>query len=144
MTLRVKRLRPDVALPGYATAGAAAMDLRAAEEVTIAPGEKAMVPTGLAIELPGPQYVALMFPRSSLGLKYSLAFTNSVGVIDSDYRGELSVHLENRGAAPVILQKGERVAQLAVVPVVQAAVEEASELSPTDRGAGGWGSTGRF
>lgn len=144
MILRVKRVREDVELPAYATDGAAAMDLRAAQEVTLAPGQKAMVPTGIAIELPGPMYVALMFPRSSLGVKYDLAFTNGVGVIDSDYRGELSVHLLNRGTQPVTLQKGERIAQLAVVPVVQAQVEEADSLSPTSRGTGGWGSTGRF
>ena len=144
MILRVKRPRPDVELPAYATPGAAAMDLRAAEDVTLAPGQRAMVPTGLAIELPGPDYVALMFPRSSLGLKYGLAFTNGVGVIDSDYRGELSVHLVNQGDAPCTLHKGERIAQLAVVPLVQARVEEAQSLSETGRGTGGWGSTGRF
>ena len=103
-----------------------------------------MVPTGLAIELPGPDCVALVYARSGLAIKQGVTLSNCVGVIDSDYRGEIKVGLVNLGAAPVTLAPGERVAQLCIAPVWQAAFAPAQELSDTHRGAGGFGSTGRL
>ena len=103
-----------------------------------------MVPTGLAIELPGPDCVALVYARSGLAIKQGVTLSNCVGVIDSDYRGEIKVGLVNLGAAPVTLAPGERVAQLCIAPVWQAAFAPAEELSDTDRGTGGFGSTGRL
>ena len=147
MQLKIKRLREGVALPAYETAGAAAMDLRAVcgeEGIRLEPGQRALVPTGLAIELPGPEAVALIFARSSLGAKHGLALPNGVGVIDSDYRGEVLVALANFGQEAYTIQNGERVAQMAVLPVARPQLVEAEELSDTPRGGSGFGSTGKF
>lgn len=146
MDLKIKRVRPGARIPAYATPGAAAMDLHAACEqpVTILPGAREVVPTGIAIELPGPEYVALVFARSSLGVRHGLTLSNGVGVIDSDYRGEIGVGLVNLSDAPYVVAPGERVAQLAVMPVARAGIVVADELSDTERGAGGFGSTGKF
>ena len=147
MKRKIKRLREGVELPFYATPGSAAMDLRAAcgpDGVTIAPMERALVPTGIAVELPDAGHVALLFARSSLGLKKGLALTNGVGVIDSDYRGEICVGLVNLSGEPVTIPNGERIAQLAVMPVERMEIEEAGRLGETQRGEGGFGSTGRF
>lgn len=145
MKLFVKRLDPRVQLPAYQTPGAAAMDLAALLDapVTIAPRQLASIPTGLAIALPDAGWVALVFARSGLGIKHGIALSNGVGVIDSDYRGELKVGLTNLSDEPYTIQPGDRIAQLMVVPVGQAAVHELEELPPTDRGAGGFGSTGK-
>jgi dUTP pyrophosphatase len=145
MKLFVKRLDPRVQLPAYQTPGAAAMDLAALLDapVTIAPRQLASIPTGLAIALPDAGWVALVFARSGLGIKHGIALSNGVGVIDSDYRGELKVGLTNLSDEPYTIQPGDRIAQLMVVPVGQAAVHELEELPPTARGAGGFGSTGK-
>lgn len=144
--VKIKRLCAQAKMPAYATAGAAAMDLCAALEqpLELLPGQRVLVPTGFAMELPGREYVALIFARSSLGSKYGVALPNGVGVIDSDYRGEVHVALVNHGNAPYVIQPGERVAQMAVMPVAHAALQEVEELSNTARGEGGFGSTGKL
>ena len=145
--VKVKKLHPDARLPLRATPGAAAADLYAVcgpEGILLpARGGRAIVPTGIAIELPGPEWVALLFARSGLAVKHGLALSNGIGVIDSDYRGEIKVGLVNLGHAAYTLQPGERLAQLMVMPVAQAAFVQAEALDETDRGAGGFGSTGR-
>lgn len=143
--LFVKRLDPRAPLPAYQTPGSAAMDLAALldEPVTIAPRELVSIPTGLAAALPSAEYAALVFARSGLGIKHGIALSNGVGVIDSDYRGEIRVGLTNLSDKPYTIQPGDRIAQLMVIPVVQAAVMEQNELPATARGAGGFGSTGR-
>jgi len=133
-------------LPAYESASAAGMDLRAAlgEEgaFEIAPGGRALVPTGIAIALPQ-GYEAQVRPRSGLAVKHGITCLNSPGTIDADYRGEIKVILINHGSAPVTITHGERIAQLIVAPVVQAAWQEMESLDETERGAGGFGSSGR-
>ena len=145
MELKIKLLSPNATLPRYATAGAAAMDLTACidEPITIAPRQLVSIPTGIAIALPGADYVALIFARSGLGVKHGISLSNGVGVIDSDYRGEIRVGLTNLSDREYTVQPGDRIAQLAVMPVTQAAVVQVDELDETDRGAGGFGSTGK-
>ena len=149
MELNVKALSPkigaEIPAPFYASAGAAAMDLHACvdQAVTIPAGGRAVIPTGLAIALPSPDYVALVFARSGLGIKHGVVPGNCVGVIDSDYRGEIMVGLYNSGESEYTVQPGDRIAQLMVTPVVQASVELVDELDETERGAGGFGSTGK-
>ena len=149
MELKIKYLSPkigtDIPAPFYATEGAAAMDLCACVdgEVTVAPRALVSIPTGIAIALPSAEYVALVFARSGLGIKHGVAPANCVGVIDSDYRGEIMVGLHNAGESDYTVQPGDRIAQLMVVPVVQAQVQMVEELDDTARGAGGFGSTGR-
>jgi dUTP pyrophosphatase len=130
-------------LPGYATAGSAGMDLLAAVEapVTLAPGARALVPTGLALALPA-GYEAQLRPRSGLALKHGVTLLNSPGTIDSDYRGEVKVILVNHGAEPFLVERGARIAQLVVAPVAHVDWSERGELDNTDREAGGFGSTG--
>ncbi len=147
MTLRYQLLRPGAVAPMRATPGSAAMDLHAVcgeAGVTLPPSGRAVIPTGVAIELPGPDTVALVFARSGLSVKHGLALSNGVGVIDSDYRGEISVGLVNLSDQPYTVHPGERIAQLAVMPVLLPALERADALTPTERGAGGFGSTGKF
>ena len=144
MDLNVKRTNPYAILPRYATAGAAGMDLSAClpeEPVTLEPGQRALIPTGVAMALP-PLHVGLVFARSGLAVKRGITLSNGVGVIDSDYRGEIRVGLINLGSESVTISHGERIAQLAVLPVVQASLAEAEELDETERGGGGFGSTG--
>lgn len=145
MQLLFKRTRPGAKTPVYATPGAAAADLCAVLDtpLTLLPGGRAMVPTGIAIQLPGPGYVALVCARSGLAVKNGVTLSNGVGVIDSDYRGEIRVGLVNLGKDEYTIQPGERIAQLMVLPVEQAVFAEAAELDGTARGAGGFGSTGR-
>ncbi len=145
-TVKYKLLDPRAKAPAYATAGAAAADLCALldEPLTLAPMQRALIPTGLAIELPGPECVALVYARSGLSIKHGLTMANGVGVIDSDYRGELRVPMVNLGTEPYTVQPGERIAQLCIAPVWQAAFVQANDLSDTDRGAGGFGSTGKL
>ena len=149
MNLKIKAVSPkigtDIPFPFYASAGAAGMDLCACtdEPVTIAPRQIAALPTGIAIALPSADYVALVFARSGLGVKHGVALVNGVGVIDSDYRGEIRVGLVNQSDVPYTIQPGDRVAQLAVMPVVQARLERVETLDETERGAGGFGSTGK-
>lgn len=143
-TVRYKLLDPRAKAPLYATPGAAAADLCALldEPLTIAPMQRVLVPTGLAIELPGPDCVALVYARSGLSIKHGLCMVNGVGVIDSDYRGELRVPMVNLSDAPYTVQPGERVAQLCIAPVWQADFVPVETLTDTARGAGGFGSTG--
>ncbi len=143
-TVHVKKLHPNAKLPAYGSAGAAGADLYACleEPVTIAPGETAWIATGLALEVPE-GCAGLVYARSSLGVKRGLAPANKVGVIDSDYRGELRVVLLNHGKEAQTIEHGERVAQFLITPVLQPAYEEVSELSDSVRGAGGFGSTGK-
>lgn len=149
MELKIKPLSPkigtDIPLPRFATAGAACMDLCACvdEAVTLNAGERRLVPTGIAIALPSPEYVALVFARSGLGIKRGVCLSNGVGVIDSDYRGELRVALYNESDTDYVIHDGDRIAQLMVLPVVQPTLEFVDELDETERGAGGFGSTGR-
>ena len=144
MTIRIKKLRPNAKMPVYSTKGAAGADLCACldEPVTILPGETKMLPIGLAIEIPE-GYVGLVHARSGLATKRGIAPANKVGVIDSDFRGEMMAALHNHGTEPQTIAPGERVLQMLIMPVVQAAFQEADELTDTERGAGGWGSTGR-
>lgn len=145
MELNIKLLSPKAVLPKYATPGSAAMDLTACmdEPVTIAPRQLVTIPTGIAIALPTADYVALIFARSGLGVKHGISLSNGVGVIDSDYRGELKVGLTNLSDTPYTIQPGDRVAQLAILPVTQPTVVQVAELDETDRGTGGFGSTGK-
>ena len=139
----VKRLPhgAGLPLPAYATAGAAGMDVVSAEDVTLAPGARHAVATGLSMAIPH-GYEIQVRPRSGLALKHGITVPNTPGTIDSDYRGELKVILINLGAEPFVIQRGDRVAQLVLAPVVQAAWEEVAELDSTERGEGGFGSTG--
>ena len=141
--VEVKRLNHGVGLPlpVYATEGAAGMDVVSAEEVTIAPGARHPVATGLSMAIPQ-GYEIQVRPRSGLAFKHGVTVPNTPGTIDSDYRGELKVLLINHGSEAFSIQRGDRVAQLILAPVVQAAWDEVDELDATGRGAGGFGSTG--
>ncbi len=145
MQLKIKRVREEAVLPRRATAGSAGMDLTAcvSEPLTIAPGERVCIPTGIAIGLPSPETVALVFARSGLAIRHGLGLSNGVGVIDSDYTGEIQVGIINQSADPYTVQPGERIAQLVVMPVCLPEVVEVDSLDETERGAGGFGSTGR-
>ena len=149
MELKIKPLSPkvgkEIPFPAYATAGSAGMDLRACidEPMTLRPRERVKVPAGFAIARPGPQWVAFIFARSGLGIKSGITLPNCVGVIDSDYRGEIIVALTNLSDTDYTIQPGDRVAQLVIMPVTQADINVVDELDETERGAGGFGSTGR-
>ena len=149
MKLKVKAVSPrigrDLPWPSRATAGSAGMDLSACieEDILIAPRQLVKLPTGLAIELPDAGTVGLVYARSGLAIKHGRCMANGVGGIDSDYRGELRVPMVNLGAQSYTIQPGERVAQLCIAPVWQAAFLPAETLSDTSRGAGGFGSTGK-
>lgn len=140
----VKILREGAILPTYASAGAAGADLYACigEAVTIAPGETVFIPTGIAMEVPQ-GCAGLIYGRSGLACKRGLAPANKVGVIDSDYRGEIIVALHNHGRVPQTVQSGERIAQMVITPVLTPEYEIVAELSDSTRGAGGFGSTGK-
>jgi dUTP pyrophosphatase len=145
VTVRVRRVGdrgPPLELPRYETAGSAGMDLRTDEPFTLAAGERRVVPTGLALELP-PGHEGQVRPRSGLAARHGIAIVNAPGTIDTDYRGEVKVILVNLGEAPASFARGDRIAQLVVAPVVQAGVELVDELSDSGRGAGGFGSTGQ-
>jgi dUTP pyrophosphatase len=143
-TIRVKKLSPNAILPAYGSAEAAGADLYACLEtaVQIQPGETFWVPTGIALEVPK-GCAGLIYARSSMGAKRGLAPANKVGVIDSDYRGEIRVVLLNHSKQVQSIEPGERVAQLIITPVLTPAYEECEDLTDTDRGAGGFGSTGK-
>ncbi len=143
-SVKVKKLHPNAKLPTYGSSEAAGADLYACLEgpVTIEAGETCFVPTGIALEVPK-GCAGLVYARSSLGTKRGLAPANKVGVIDSDYRGEIRVVLLNHSKQPQTIEPGERVAQFIITPVLTPAYEEAEELSDTSRGAGGFGSTGK-
>ena len=141
MTLRFKKIHPDATLPSYAHASDAGMDVRSVEDVTVPAKGRVLVHTGLVMLLP-PMYEAQVRPRSGLALKYGITVLNTPGTIDSGYRGEVGVILANFGDSDFHVKKGDKVAQIVVAPVVQAEIEEVSEIDETDRGAGGFGSTG--
>jgi len=141
-TLRVQRLSERAVLPLYATEQAAGLDLFASEPASLAPGERAVVQTGLCIEIPD-GFEGQVRPRSGLAARHGITVLNSPGTIDSDYRGEIRVLLVNLSREPHTIQPGDRVAQLVVCPVARARLVEAAELGGTARGAGGFGHTGR-
>lgn len=132
-------------LPSYATSGSAGLDLRACidEPMDILPGETKLIPTGLAIHIADPGYAALILPRSGLGHKHGIVLGNLVGLIDSDYQGQLMVSAWNRGTDAFTLNSMERLAQLVIVPVLQVGFNVVGEFEESDRGAGGFGSTGK-
>jgi dUTP pyrophosphatase len=141
--VRLKRLPHGhgLDLPAYATPGAAGMDVVAAEAVELAPGARHAVATGFALAIPE-GYEIQVRPRSGLALKHGIGVPNAPGTIDSDYRGELKIILVNHGAESFAVARGDRIAQLVLAPVVRAGWEEVADLDPTDRGEGGFGSTG--
>jgi dUTP pyrophosphatase len=132
-------------LPAYATAGSAGVDLRAAidDAITLRPGDTALIPTGLAIHLDDPTLAAIIIPRSGLGHKHGIVLGNLVGLIDSDYQGQVFVSCWNRGREPFVVNPLERIAQLVVVPVVQVELNVVADFEQSSRGAGGFGSTGK-
>lgn len=142
--LKILDARMSSQLPAYATPGSAGLDLRACIDapLELAPGQAQLIPTGLAIHLGDAGYAAVILPRSGLGHKHGIVLGNLVGLIDSDYQGQLMVSCWNRGQSPYVVQPMERIAQLVVVPVVQASFEVVSEFAQSERGAGGFGSTG--
>lgn len=143
--IRFQKLHPNAVIPQRATPGSAGMDLVACmeEPVLLPPGGRAMIPTGLAMAIPTAEWVGLVYARSGLAVRHGITLSNSVGVIDSDYRGEIRVGLCNLGQEPYTIQPGERIAQLVISPVLLPPVEEADELDSTERGTGGFGSTGK-
>lgn len=140
----IKRLASgqDLPLPAYETAGAAGMDLRSTEELTLKPGARCLVPTGLVIALPL-GFEAQVRPRSGIAVKYGVTVLNAPGTIDCDYRGEVKVPLINHGQEEFIIARGDRIAQMVIAPVTRIAWTEAGNLNETVRGAGGFGSSGR-
>jgi len=147
--VEVKILDPRIGtqfpLPDYATAGAAGMDLRACmdDALEVAPGTTHLIPTGIAIHMADSGLAAVLLPRSGLGHKHGIVLGNLVGLIDSDYQGQVFVSCWNRGAVPFALEPGERIAQMVFVPVVRARLEVVEEFNASERGAGGFGSSGR-
>ncbi|PIT53030.1 deoxyuridine 5'-triphosphate nucleotidohydrolase [Snodgrassella alvi] len=146
LSVQIKVLHPLMAeqLPQYATIGSAGLDLRACIEapVTLQPGESFLLPTGLAVHLADPGYAALILPRSGLGHKHGIVLGNLVGLIDSDYQGELKVSLWNRSQEAYVIEPMARIAQMIIVPVMQAAFTVVDEFAQSSRGEGGFGSTG--
>jgi dUTP pyrophosphatase len=141
---RLSAATKDVPLPAYATDGSAGMDVRASVEtdMTVAPGETVLVPTGFAMAVP-PGHEAQVRPRSGLAIKHGIGVLNSPGTIDSDYRGEVRIILSNFGKEPFVIRRGERIAQMVIAPFVRAEWDEQDSLEETQRGAGGFGHTGR-
>lgn len=139
------RIGRDYPLPQYATSGSAGVDLRACIDapLELKPGETQLIASGIAIYLQDPGYAAIVLPRSGLGHKHGIVLGNLVGLIDSDYQGQIFVSCWNRGQSTFTIQPGERIAQLVVVPVVQVEFDVVSEFAATERGAGGFGSSGR-
>lgn len=144
-TIKIKKLNKNAVVPQRATEGSAGLDLCACIEtpITISPRQLIVVPTGIAIALPNAGCVALLFARSGLGVKHGISLSNAVGVIDSDYRGEIKVGLCNLSDTAYTIQPNERIAQMVITPVLPLPVEETDKLDETVRGAGGFGSTGK-
>ena len=141
MTLRFRKIHPDAVLPSYAHPSDAGMDVRSVEDLVIAPGGRALVRTGLVMLLP-PMYEAQVRPRSGLALKNGVTVLNTPGTVDSGYRGEIGVILANFGETDFQVKKGDKVAQIVIAPVTQPTIEETDIVDETDRGSGGFGSTG--
>ncbi len=142
--LKIKKVQENAVIPKRATEGSAGLDLCACIDapLTLNSGDTALIPTGLAIELPSSQYGAFVFARSGLSIKHGIGLLNAVGVVDSDYRGEIKVGVINQIKEPYTIEPGERIAQLVIMPVATLPVEEAQTLGESERGAGGFGSTG--
>ena len=142
--LKIKKVQENAVIPKRSTEGSAGLDLCACIDapLTLNSGDTALIPTGLAIELPSNQYGAFVFARSGLSIKHGIGLLNAVGVIDSDYRGEIKVGVINQIKEPYTIEPGERIAQLVIMPVATLPVEEAQTLGESERGAGGFGSTG--
>jgi dUTP pyrophosphatase len=138
------KIGKTIPLPTYGTDGSAGLDLRACveEDITLQPGNTQLIPTGLSVYIEDQNLAAMLLPRSGLGHKHGIVLGNLVGLIDSDYQGELMISCWNRSNEPFTIQAGERIAQMVIVPVVQAEFEIVSEFKATDRGEGGFGSTG--
>lgn len=145
MKIKIKKLKENAKIPKRATSGSAGMDLYACidEPITLAPGQLAIVPTGIAIALPDNTCAAFLYARSGLGVKHGICLSNGVGVIDSDYRGEICAGLCNVSDKPYTIEPDERVCQMVIAPVLTPDVAEVNELDDTDRGEGGFGSTGK-
>lgn len=141
MVLRFRRIHPDAVLPAYAHPSDAGMDVRSVDDLVIAPGRRALVHTGLVMALP-PMYEAQVRPRSGLALKHGITVLNTPGTVDSGYRGEVGVILANFGEEDFVVKKGDKIAQIVIAPVTQPVIEETETVDETDRGAGGFGSTG--
>ena len=143
-TLKIRKVSENAVIPKRATGGSAGLDLCACIDapITLNGGETALIPTGLAIELPSAEYGAFVFARSGLAIKHGIGLLNAVGVIDSDYRGEIKVGVINQIGEAYTIEPGERVTQMVILPVSMMPVEEVETLGETDRGAGGFGSTG--
>lgn len=148
-TIEYKILDPRIGhefpLPAYATSGSAGMDLRACldQAIELAPGDTSLIPTGLAIHIGDPNLAAVILPRSGLGHKHGIVLGNLVGLIDSDYQGQLMISVWNRGQSTFTIQPGERIAQLVFVPVVQVQLQAVDDFQQTQRGEGGFGHSGR-
>ena len=145
MNIKIKKLKDNAIIPTRGTTGSAGMDLYACieNEITIAPNELKIIPTGIAIALPSSDVAAFLYARSGLGVKHGICLSNGVGVVDSDYRGEICVGLCNVSSEPYTISKNERIAQMVIAPVVMAEFTEVTELDETLRGEGGFGSTGK-
>ena len=143
--LQIKKLKDNAKVPSRGTAGSAGLDLCACIDgpITLNCGDTALIPTGIAIALPSADYGAFVFPRSGIAVKHGIGLLNSVGVIDSDYRGEIMVGVINQKREAYTIEPGERIAQMVIMPVSMMPVEEVTQLSETDRGDGGFGSTGK-
>lgn len=143
--MKIKKVRENAKVPQRATGGSAGLDLCACIDapITLKGGETALIPTGVAIALPSAEYGAFVFPRSGIAIKHGIGLLNSVGVIDSDYRGEIMVGVINQISESYTIEPGERIAQMVIMPVSTMPVIEVNELDETSRGAGGFGSTGR-
>ncbi len=145
INVKIKKIKEDAIIPTYATEGAAGVDLYACieKEVKLEPGEFALIPVGFAIELPDRNWGAFIFARSGLAIKNGISLTNCVGVVDSDYRGEICVNLKNFSREIYVVKKNERIAQMVIMPVATVSFFEASTLNDTIRGKAGFGSTGK-
>lgn len=142
--LKIKKVRENAIIPKRATNGSAGVDLYACidEPITISSGDLVMIPTGIAIELPSKNMAAFVFARSGLGIKHGICPSNAVGIVDSDYRGEICVGLTNHGTTPFIVEPQTRIAQLVIMPVIPLPIMEVGDLSDTERGENGFGSSG--
>ena len=145
MKLKIKKLNDNATIPKRATEGSAGMDLYACIEtpIVLGAGERTMIPTGIAISLPNADYVAYIYARSGLAVKNGITLSNCVGVVDSDYRGEIKIGLINLSKQDFVINPNERIAQMVIAPVILPEIEEVAELDETLRGEGGFGSTGR-
>ncbi len=139
------RVGADLPLPAYATGGSAGLDLRACLDapLELQPGDTALIPTGIAMHLDDPGFAAMLLPRSGLGHRHGIVLGNLVGLIDSDYQGEIMISCWNRGRTTFRIEHGDRIAQMVIVPVMQVAFEQVADFMPSARGAGGFGHTGR-